>query len=395
MRRRHAIGLLMLALSAPAIAGPPEISSSYPTSFMAIGPDARLRVGGIAGITLKGRNLAADNTTGFTVERDIQVYMRKGPGQWTLARRPGNGSLYSTAWSGSAAGLQFIAAEWITNPGYLEFRVVVRGQASNVFRVPVLPQPAAAPVFTSISRKLYSTEAGERDWSYRIVGRNFTPGIQVRVDGQSVGAAWINLEQGVFDAEIPAALRARPGHYAVQLETFRGLSGRQWIDIVAPPRVVAVQPERVVRTVPAAAGTTPKTAPAPTFRVKVRYEGSDPDQVLVRAHGGIWLPPVSQVAHAGEATVELPAGLRKESGKLEIRLRNRVGTAIATVEVYDTRPMMPQRSELKPGIPAVARPVPGRAKAPLRNAGAGLKAGAQPTVEHPSGAGAVVVPVEH
>ena len=361
----RALALLVVLCGFPATlnaAGIPRIDSTVPAKFMAVGTDPSKGAGrGMTDIVLNGANLAASDTNGSTFDKDIEIFMRRDPGAWVRAEQPGHAAkAYFVGWHASRLRVEFAGADWLEQPGYLQFKVVVRGQSSNVIKVEVVPQPLGPPVITGLNQAapFVTTATSEHDWGFRIVGRNFGLITRVRVDNQDTKTSLVDAPGGIVDATMPAALRNRPGRYAVQVSTDRGNSNLHWVDITAPPKIVTIDPDRIGGGKPSVQTAAQPARSLPTFMVTVHFTGSEPGEVRIRRAGGNWTAPVEVAVKAGAVELKLPSGLRQTPGKVEIRLRNGAGESVGTLEVVDAGQLSVQ-DRVRIQIPPIQKPGPG------------------------------------
>ncbi len=157
---------------------------------------------------------------------------------------------------------------------------------------------------------------------------------------------------------MPAALRNRPGRYAVQVSTDRGNSNLHWVDITAPPKIVTIDPDRIGGGKPSVQTAAQPARSLPTFMVTVHFTGSEPGEVRIRRAGGNWTAPVEVAVKAGAVELKLPSGLRQTPGKVEIRLRNGAGESVGTLEVVDAGQLSVQ-DRVRIQIPPIQKPGPG------------------------------------
>lgn len=356
--------LVVLCGIAPAVAtaGVPRIESTSPRKFMAIGTDQWNGPGrGMTDIELNGTDLAASDTNGFTFEKDVEIFMRRDSGAWVKAVRPGRAAkAYVAGWNPSQLRVEFAGSDWLEQPGYLQFKVVVRGQSSDIAYVEVVPQPSGPPVITQLNQSspFYTTATSDHDWGFRIVGRNFGLVTRVRVNNQDAKMSYLDAPGGIVDASIPVAFRNHPGRYSVQVSTDRGHSNFHWVDITAPPRIVAVDPSRIGGGGPPVVPLARSARALPTFAIAVRYTGSDPNEVRIRQAGGNWMPPADVAINTGVAKLKLPAELRKTPGKVEIRLRNGAGESVGALEIVDAGKLSVQK-QIQVQRPPIQKPDPG------------------------------------
>lgn len=114
-------------------AGAPAIASSYPASI-AIDPSH------VRGFCLRGTDLAAPTTTGYTFHDDVHVFARKidaATSTWSEL-----GFRNYTSWTPSELCFEmgFMSdpfAPWVQSPGTLQLKVITKGKESRVFQLPV------------------------------------------------------------------------------------------------------------------------------------------------------------------------------------------------------------------------------------------------------------------
>lgn len=207
------VALWCLAGIAPAAANPNVTSIDPKSLFACAGPYSSR-----AGVTLYGSGLVASDTTGYTINSDVQIMVRHNGGSFAPTQLSG--------WNSGQLSAQLRCADFSqTVPGWLEFQVILRGVAGNVFSVPLMAIPSGPPSLTSVSPSQRDVGlTGTFDYLVRVRGTNMPDDTKATIDGEGagIGRAWFS--DGFMDIWVPIGLRSKPGVYAVQLHDSKGAS---------------------------------------------------------------------------------------------------------------------------------------------------------------------------
>jgi hypothetical protein len=346
-RRCLAVAIVLWSQGVWALA--PTIQSAWPPTFQVeTSPSSHT-------LQLKGKDVTHPETTGFTYQADVQAFGRRAEGGWQGLSKMGG-------WSAGMVSVQ-VPADWLRSPGAMEFKLVVRGATSNVFRVPVVaaqkgaPQlesiiPARLPVSGAPVGKKQAASAGLGYGLLQVNGRNLGASPAVTVGGRDCPIGLSRPSDGYVRCWIPADVLARAGNYAVQIRTADGTSTSRNLEIVAPPQITGAQPEYVEPEQPGAA------------QVLLRLAGSQADRAELRARGGWQVASVSPAA--GGVSAMIPASLRTPGVVLEVKLENIAGEATRRIPVCSRRgagnppdcPMFVQTPAQKAAVPSVPTAVP-------------------------------------
>ena len=334
---------LLLAVTSIATAAQvvrkPQITTTEPQHYMAIGQGTDGPLHGRISIQLRGVQLAAPDTSGRTFSKDVEVFMRRDARDWSRVVTEGNSLDESVAsWGPARISVQFVGDKWLRDPGYIQFKVVVRGVESDVYSVDVVPRSQRPPVIRKVNQTspFLTTRQDDHDWGFRLLADNLTPAARLLIDGQVIRWEYLDPVSNLIDASIPKALRNNPGRHSMQVQTELGKSALWWVDITAPPAIVRLVPADMMTA--RAGGTTPGGQPrlVGAAPVVVHFTGSVPSEVAVRADGGPWRMLKPSATSDGKLTLLLPAAYRDKPASVEIRLTNAAGEATATLAVHDS-----------------------------------------------------------
>jgi len=136
------VAVCAILASAAAAYAAPNISGFSPPYLNVCDPaQAQVKF-----VDIIGSDLAAPDTNGYTFKSDVQVMWRHSGGAF--------GAAPVTGWSTTKIDIQYVcggpnpvstATHIADVPGSLEFQVIVRGLASNIASIPLLPLGAVPP----------------------------------------------------------------------------------------------------------------------------------------------------------------------------------------------------------------------------------------------------------
>lgn len=296
--------------------------------------------------TLYGSDLVASDTTGYTINSDVRVMVRHSGGSFAPARL--------TSWTSGQLGAEVrcdLASQ--TVPGSLEFQVVLRGVAGNIFSIPLMAIPSGPPSITRVTPNQRDVGlTGRLDYLVRVVGSNMPDDTKATIGGESAFIGMAYFTEGVMDIWVPTDLRSKPGVYAVQLHNSRGLSNTVSLTIGA------------IRPNPKAPAWV-NALRMSDLKVSIGWARGDPGTDYYQVQGSFASPirysnvGAQQPTSAGAYTVTLPSG---SSGSMAVNpmaftnanllyrvcAGNQAGIVVCSAGVHPTASLM---------MPSMPRPV--------------------------------------
>jgi len=260
-----AVGFVCAFLATGRAAAAPNVTGSYPSKVRLDNWPGSIRVHGTgflpAGITQCSDDVVNKRTiflyrteAGHGFEKADIIFPAGGPG----------GGCGDTA----IVGHHFFHQ----TPNMVQVQVVVDGVASNLYTIPVVPNPiTAAPHINSLSTS--EGVVGQQDTWVKAYGTNIPGDVKVRFQGQYVATNQSLTEVGWVSFKVPHDKFTKPFRYSVQLENGKGYSNIVWFDVIQKPQITKITP-----------GVLPRSAFAngsPPVQMTVYHSGSVPKVVEV------------------------------------------------------------------------------------------------------------------
>jgi hypothetical protein len=351
MKSILALLFLIICSCAEASAQTPRITHSEP-SRLVVEPDAL----GTTTVTLYGSNLTRSDTTGFTINNDVQIFVRGTSGSGAFEQLP------MTGWTVSQMSVQLDKKTYMSRADRLEFKVVVRGVGdSNVQAVEVMPYPTVPPQIQSselvrtVRSMPLNKDENSSDRAVTLNVKNLTADTKVFIRGKEASIGYLIPGDERVKFWIPQDFQRLGDYYTVQLKNRNGESNTTRLLVVTPPSILSVNPSALEIS-----GNAPQT-------IKIDYASLQKPEAFVRAPGDDNWQSVA-LSDAGELTI--PKTLLAQSGTLQIKLKTIGGEETADLVIKQVMMVAPNIQGppkiITPIDPKPIRIIPPKVIKPLR-----------------------------
>jgi hypothetical protein len=339
MMRPVAAALLCIGwLGSCAWAEEPVLSGTDPKSLIATERNE-------GNVTLQGSHLCRPDTTGYTFDKDVQVFARasRGEGAW----RP----VPISGWNSSQISVRLPNDPYMKSRDQVEFKVVVRDMGESLpLALMVQGYPTQAPSITWITQYVRKVTGEKTTATINLTGKNFAPDAYfVDEAGKNVPIGRLIAGEGEAVVWIDAG---SPGVHSVKVVTKAGSSAAAQFTVVDAPRVTAAEPAKIQLTDP-----IPADIP-----VRLALDAQVKPEIAVRANDtASWATAKVTDVSGNSAVMHLaPADLRPGQA-VQVKLTNAGGestTAIPVERVMKVRTdvHLPTVDRMAPKVGADAAP---------------------------------------
>lgn len=299
-----------------ASAQTPRLTGTEPYRLV-VEPEAR----GTATIRLKGSDLVRKDTTGYTINNDVEVFVRGTAGSGAFQK------LEFTGWAGGQLTVLLDEKTYMSRPDRLEFKVTVRGVGdSNVQALEVLPYPTVPPqiqaneAVRAVPRMPLAVDKNSNDRTVSLDVKNLTGDTKVFIRGKEASLGRLVPGEGWLLFWIPQEFQRLGDYYTVHLKNRNGESNTTRILVVTSPTILSVNPS----TIEYADGDGNQ-------QVKIDFVSSQKPEAFIRGEGNAsdW----QRAALSDAKELVIPKTLLAQSERIEIKLKNIGGEAVANVRV--------------------------------------------------------------